>query len=93
MAIPFSDEDLIPAVEGVLKKVEPTLALDGGGVKLIAIKNGVIYVQLLGGCIGCASSHLTIKYTIEKQLRADIHPELTVINVPVGMEDRLDELK
>ena len=42
MAMPFSDEDLKPAVEKVLSKVEPTLALDGGGIKLIDIKNGVI---------------------------------------------------
>jgi len=29
--IPFSDEELYPAVENVIEKVRPSLALDGGG--------------------------------------------------------------
>jgi Fe-S cluster biogenesis protein NfuA len=92
MAMPFSDEDLKPAVEKSLAKVEPSLALDGGGIRLLDIRNGVVFVQLLGGCVGCSASHLTIRYTVEKQLKIDIHPEIRVINVPVGMEDKLEEL-
>lgn len=92
MAIPFSDEDLKPAVNNSLAKVRPTLALDGGGIELIDIRNGVVYVQLQGGCVGCASSGQTLKYTVERQLKIDIHPDLTVVNVPHGMEDKLDQL-
>ena len=92
MAIPFSDDDLRPAVNNSLNKVKPILALDGGGIDLVDIVNGVVYVQLLGGCVGCSSSNKTLKYTIERQLQIDIHPELTVVNVPHGMEDKLDQL-
>lgn len=92
MAIPFSDEDLKPAVNNTLNKIRPTLALDGGGIELVDIKNGVVYVQLQGGCVGCASSGQTLKYTVERQLQIDIHPELTVVNVPHGMEDKLNQL-
>jgi Fe-S cluster biogenesis protein NfuA len=92
VAIPFSDEDLKPAVNNSLNKVKPTLALDGGGIELIDIVNGVVYVQLQGGCVGCSSSGQTLKYTVERQLKADIHPDITVINVPHGMENKLEEL-
>jgi Fe-S cluster biogenesis protein NfuA len=92
VAIPFSDEDLKPAVNNTLNKIRPTLALDGGGIELVDIKNGVVYVQLQGGCVGCASSGQTLKYTVERQLQIDIHPELTVVNVPHGMEDKLNQL-
>jgi len=92
MAMPFSDEELKPAVKKALSKVEPTLALDGGGIRLIDIKNGIVYVQLQGGCMGCSASHMTIRYTVERQLKVDIHPDIRVINVPEGMEDKLDEL-
>jgi len=92
VAIPFSDDDLRPAVNNSLNKVKPILALDGGGIDLIDIVNGVVYVQLQGGCVGCSSSNKTLKYTIERQLQIDIHPELTVVNVPHGMEDKLDQL-
>ena len=51
-----------------------------------------MYVQLKGACIGCASSGSTLKYGVERQLRMDIHPELCVINVPVGMEHDIENL-
>lgn len=88
--IPFSDEELKPAVERSLEKVKPMLALDGGGMTLLGIKNGKIFVQLQGACVGCASSGQTLKYGIERQLRIDIHPELEVVNVPEGEEDIMD---
>jgi len=35
---------------------------------------------------------VTIKYVVEKNMRAFIHPEIVVKNVPHGFEDRLDEI-
>lgn len=90
--IPFSDEELINPVSSVIDKLRPSLALDGGDIEFLTVKNGTVYVQLQGACIGCASSGSTLKYGIERQLRMDIHPELTVINVPQGMENRIDAL-
>jgi Fe-S cluster biogenesis protein NfuA len=89
--IPFSDEELLPAVEKSLEKIKPMLALDGGGMTLLAIKSGKVFVQLQGACIGCASSGQTLKYGIERQLRIDIHPEIEVINIAAGMEDTIEK--
>jgi Fe-S cluster biogenesis protein NfuA len=90
--IPFSDEELRPAVEASLEKVKPMLALDGGGMELLDIKNGKVFVQLQGACIGCSASNQTVKYGIERQLRMDIHPEIEVINIAPGMESMIDEI-
>ena len=90
--IPFTDEELMPVVTTTIDKVRPSLALDGGDIKLITVKNATVYVQLQGACVGCASSGNTLKYGVEKQLRTDIHPELVVINVPFGMENDIDKL-
>ncbi len=90
--IPFSDEELRPVVEKTLDKVRPSLALDGGGLKLLDVKNGKVFVQLQGACVGCSASNQTLKYLIEKQLRIDIHPEIEVINIPPGMESMIEEL-
>lgn len=90
--IPFSDEELLAPVKTCIEKLRPSLALDGGDIDLITVKNSKIYVQLKGACIGCASSNSTLKYGVERQLRMDIHPELEVINVPIGMENNLDNL-
>ncbi len=90
--IPFTDEELKPVVEKTLEKVKPSLALDGGGLKLLDVKNGKVFVQLQGACVGCSASNQTVKYLIEKQLRIDIHPEIEVINIPPGMESMIEEL-
>ncbi len=90
--IPFSDEELIEPVKKVIDKVRPSLALDGGDIEFITVKDGKVYVQLKGACIGCASSGTTLKYGVERQLKMDIHPELTVVNVPFGMENDIDKL-
>lgn len=82
--IPFSDEDLFDPVSDSLNRVRPMLQNDGGDMKLLGIKNGVVYVQLVGACHGCPSSGNTLKYGVEKQLRIDIHPELSVVNIPLG---------
>ncbi|MCI6989043.1 MAG: NifU family protein [Campylobacter sp.] len=84
--IPFSDEELKEPVEMSLDIIRPMLVNDGGNIELLAIKNGVVYVRLQGACHGCAASASTLKYGVERQLRIDIHPEISVVNVPMGQE-------
>ena len=90
MSIPFSDEDLKPAVQNLIdSKITPMLAKDGGAIALLDVKNGKIYVQLQGACVGCAASGSTLKFIVEKNLKELIHPEVEIINVPQGMEEQI----
>lgn len=90
--IPFTDEELIEPVRRVIDKIRPSLALDGGDISFLKVKNGIVYVQLQKACVGCASSGNTLKYGVERQLRMDIHPELSVINIAPGLEHQIDSL-
>lgn len=91
--MPFSDEDLQAPVSSIIKnKIAPMLARDGGAIELLDIKNAKVFVQLKGACVGCSASGSTLKYIVEKELKATIHPELQIVNVPHGMENKLEEL-
>lgn len=91
--MPFSDEDLKPAVLNIInEKISPMLAADGGAMSLIDVLNGRVFIQLQGACVGCSASGSTLKFVVEKELKAAIHPELDIINVPAGMENKLEEL-
>jgi len=73
----------------ITTKIAPMLAKDGGAIALLQIKNAKVYVQLQGACVGCAASGSTLKFIVEKELKAAIHPELEIVNVPAGMEDEM----
>lgn len=90
--IPFTDEELQPAVESVIEKVRPSIKLDGGDIVLVAIQDGKVYVQLQGACVGCGSSGTTIKFGVERQMQTLIHPDISVINVPLGFENKLEQI-
>lgn len=90
--LPFTDEELKPIVTEMLDKAKVWIQKDGGDVTLIDIKDGTVFVQLQGACVGCGSSGTTIKFGIEKEMKIFIHPEIKVMNVPHGWEDKLEQL-
>jgi len=92
LVLPFTDDELRPIVESILEKAKVWIQKDGGDVTLIDIKNGTVFVQLQGACVGCGSSGTTIKFGVEKEMKTMIHPEIKVMNVPHGWEDKLDQL-
>lgn len=88
--MPFTDEDLQEPVANIIKtKIAPMLAQDGGAIQLLKIKDGKVYVQLQGACVGCAASGSTLKYIVEKNLKELIHPEIAIVNVLPGMENEI----
>ena len=89
---PFTDEDLQEPVNNIIeKKISPKLARDGGAIELLDIKNAKVYIQLKGACVGCSASGSTLKYVVEKELKSAIHPDLKIINVPIGKENYLED--
>lgn len=83
---PFSDEELKMPVEMLIQKIRPTLTLDGGDITLLGVKDAKVYVRLEGACKGCPSSANTLKYAIEGRFKEEIHPDISVINVPHDKE-------
>jgi Fe-S cluster biogenesis protein NfuA len=62
-------------VQAVLDKVRPSLQADGGDVKLVEVKDGVVKVKLTGACAGCPMSQMTLKNGIERLLKREV-PEV-----------------
>ncbi|GHS87802.1 NifU family protein [Campylobacterota bacterium] len=80
MVFPFSDEELLPAIERTIDAIRPALQKDGGDVELVRVRQKEVFVRLKGACVGCASSGSTLKWTIERTIKANIHPEMRVID-------------
>ena len=59
-------------------QVNPAIAAHGGHARLVSEENGVVYLQLGGGCQGCGMAAVTLQQGIERILR-DAIPEIVEI--------------
>ena len=51
------------------QKIRPAVAKDGGDIKFISFKKGVVTVELKGSCSGCPSSTMTLKKGVQNLLK------------------------
>lgn len=66
-------------VEAVLDRLRPAIQADGGDLELIDVdQDGVVKVRLLGACIGCPSSGMTLALGVERNLK-DYVPQITSV--------------
>lgn len=89
--MPFTDKEIYEAVKNNLDKVTPYVSSHGGGITLLGAKDGVVYIELIGTCSGCAMSLMTTKMVVQKELRALIHPELDIVNIDGTPENILPD--
>jgi Fe-S cluster biogenesis protein NfuA len=70
----------IEKIERVLETVRPAIQMDGGDVEFVDFdeSEGVVQLRLMGHCVGCAASSMTLKHGIEARLRASI-PEVKTV--------------
>ena len=67
------DATLRREVADVLKQLRPAVQSDGGDIELVDVSDdGLVRVRLLGACIGCPSSSMTLKLGVEQTLKSRI---------------------
>ncbi len=63
-------------VEKALEKIRPALQADGGDIELVDVtKDGVVKVRLVGACVGCPMSAITLSAGVEAALKQEV-PEV-----------------
>jgi Fe/S biogenesis protein NfuA len=60
-------------------QVNPGIAAHGGVIKLVDVRGTEIYLEMSGGCQGCAMSRMTLRQGVERMLRQSI-PEITAVH-------------
>ncbi|MBI4343761.1 MAG: NifU family protein [Candidatus Omnitrophica bacterium] len=63
-------------VEKVINRIRPAVQMDGGDIQLVDVVDGVVKLRLIGACVGCPSSTMTLKMGIERAIRTEV-PEIT----------------
>jgi Fe/S biogenesis protein NfuA len=63
-------------VQQVLEQqINPSIASHGGQAQLVSVEDGVAYLRLGGGCVGCGMATVTLSQGIEVAIR-DAVPEI-----------------
>jgi len=60
-------------------QVNPGVASHGGAIHLVEVKGTEVYLEMSGGCQGCAMSRLTLRQGVERMIRQAV-PEVTEIH-------------
>ena len=74
------DGELADRVRQVLdQEINPAVAAHGGAINLVDVKGTEIFIEMAGGCQGCAMSRMTLRQGVERMM-ADTVPEVTAIH-------------
>ena len=73
--------ETINQIKLVLNRIRPFIQGDGGDVEFVKYEEGIVYVKLLGACVGCTSADLTLKEGIEALLLEEVPGVIAVEQV------------
>lgn len=74
-------QTIITKIQNVINRIRPYLQNDGGDAEFVKFENGVVYVRMLGACIGCGSVDVTIKECIEAILLEEVEGVIGVESI------------
>jgi len=67
---PLWTDPVASAVQKLIDdEINPAVSSHGGFINLLDVKDGVVYVQLGGGCQGCGMAHVTLKRGVEARIK------------------------
>lgn len=52
-------------VRDILVKIRPYLQRDGGDAEFVKVEDGIVYIRMMGACVGCGSLDITLRSGIE----------------------------
>lgn len=75
----YTDAELAERVQRVLdERINPGVAAHGGEIALADVKDNIAYIEMRGGCQGCAMSRMTLRQGVERMLRETV-PEIVAV--------------
>ncbi len=59
-------------VKEIIEKIRPYIQRDGGDIQYVRFQDGIVYVQMLGACVGCGALDSTLKDGVEAILLEEV---------------------
>lgn len=80
------EQQLRQKVEETIQAIRPAIQADGGDIYLREVdeETGLVTVELVGACVSCPASTLTLKAGIERILKDRVEGVTEVVDVNEG---------
>ncbi len=74
---------LLEKVQATIEAIRPAIQADGGDIFLRGVdtETGVVQVELVGACVSCPASTVTLKAGIERILKDRVEGVTEVVNI------------
>lgn len=56
----------------IIQKIRPYIQRDGGDIKYVKFEKGIVYVEMLGACVGCGYVDTTLTDGVEAILLEEV---------------------
>ena len=78
----MTDEEILYELEIIMDtEVTPALVSHGGGGEITKVEDGIVYIELEGGCKGCPGARMTMKNGIETMFKEKVPAVKEVVDV------------
>ena len=74
-------DELTQKITARLEELRSCLQADGGDLEIVSIEGKLVKLRLRGACGCCPHATMTIKDGLERILREEIDPEITIERV------------
>jgi Fe-S cluster biogenesis protein NfuA len=82
-----SQTDLEARIQTALNDYRPTLYMDGGDVEVLEVDaQGVVHLRMMGACIDCPISLLTMKLGIQRLLKEKFPEDVRGVNAMTDID-------
>jgi Fe-S cluster biogenesis protein NfuA len=69
------EENMEEKLKSIIAQIRPGLQADGGDIELVGVRDGIVSVRLVGACVNCPMSSITLKNGVERFIRSEM-PEV-----------------
>jgi len=77
----MNDAMIEKQVKEIIQKVRPYIQRDGGDIRYVRFEDGIVYVEMMGACVGCGALDSTLKDGIETILLEEVPGIIGVENI------------
>ncbi len=76
------DDEIRTKIQELLDTaVNPAVAMHGGFVELVDVKESVVYLAMGGGCQGCGMADVTLRHGVEALIRDEVPDVSEIVDV------------